>query len=113
MDILSGNNIRLSFYNYSGDSIQQAFTYQLPYTRVAEDYAVSDTLITGDSTTVQVHPSYNDPGKMHRFLFGENYRKEWAAPAKLPVIRLSEFRGRFKALATGRGYAITIATLSR
>ena len=43
-----------------------------------------------DSTVVQAHPSYDSVSRMHRRLFGENYRKEWAAPTKLPVIRLSE-----------------------
>ena len=42
-------------------------------------------------------------GKLHRFLFGENYRKEWAAPTKLPVIRLSEFQGGLTPLTRGGG----------
>lgn len=43
-----------------------------------------------DSAVVQAHPSYDSVTRMHRRLFGENFRKEWAAPVKLPVIRLSE-----------------------
>jgi hypothetical protein len=43
-----------------------------------------------DSTVVKAHPSYDSVTNIHRKLFGENYRKEWAAPIKLPVIRLSE-----------------------
>ena len=103
MDILDGNNIRLSYYNYSKDSIKQAFTYQLPYITVPEEHTIKDTAITSDSVIVQVHPSYDEPGKMHRRFFGENYRKEWATPAKLPVIRLSAIKGGLTPLQRGGG----------
>ncbi|OQP46124.1 hypothetical protein A4H97_31620 [Niastella yeongjuensis] len=43
-----------------------------------------------DSTIVKAHPSYDSVTRMHRRLFGENFRKEWATPVKMPVIRLSE-----------------------
>ncbi|WP_205508972.1 BamA/TamA family outer membrane protein [Longitalea arenae] len=43
-----------------------------------------------DSAIAQAHPSYDSVTRMHRRLFGENFRKEWAAPVKLPVIKLSE-----------------------
>ena len=88
---------------HPNNQIQQAFSYHLPYNPVNEEYALADTAITTDSTTVQVHPAYDEPGKMHRFFFGENYRKEWAAPTKLPVIRLSKFKGGLKPLQRGGG----------
>ena len=43
-----------------------------------------------DSAVVKAHPSYDSVTRMHRRIFGENFRKEWAAPVRLPVIRLSE-----------------------
>jgi hypothetical protein len=43
-----------------------------------------------DSAVAKAHPSYDSVTRMHRRLFGENFRKEWAAPVKLPVIKLSE-----------------------
>jgi len=46
-----------------------------------------------DSIVRAVHPSYNAVSGVHRWLFGENYRREWAVPVKLPVIRLSAFHG--------------------
>lgn len=46
-----------------------------------------------DSVVKAVHASYNDVSGVHRWLFGENYRREWAVPTKLPVIRLSTFHG--------------------
>lgn len=56
-----------------------------------------------DSVIVQVHPSYNDVSKIHRWLFGENYRKEWAMPVKLPLIKVSEVFGGLKPLREGGG----------
>lgn len=44
----------------------------------------------GDSVSVSIRPAYNRVSKFHRILFGENYRKEWAAKTKLPVIKISE-----------------------
>lgn len=46
-----------------------------------------------DSVIVRVHPSYDSVSGFHRWLFGENYRKDWAMPVKLPVIKLSELVG--------------------
>jgi hypothetical protein len=43
-----------------------------------------------DSAIVMAHPSYDSVTRWHRRLFGENFRKEWAAPVKLPVISLTE-----------------------
>lgn len=46
-----------------------------------------------DSVLIRVHPSYNKVNSIHRWLFGENYRREWAAEVKLPLIRISQVYG--------------------
>ncbi|WP_442590983.1 BamA/TamA family outer membrane protein [Pedobacter sp. AW31-3R] len=46
-----------------------------------------------DSVTVRVHPSYDQVSGVHRWLFGENYRKEWAIEVRLPLIRISDLYG--------------------
>lgn len=56
-----------------------------------------------DSTTVKVHPSYNDVSGTHRWFFGENFRREWAASVKLPVIKLSQVNGGLSILKEGGG----------
>jgi hypothetical protein len=43
-----------------------------------------------DSISVQAHAAYDSVTKWHRRLFGENYRKEWAVPTNVPLIKLSE-----------------------
>jgi hypothetical protein len=56
-----------------------------------------------DSVVVRVHPKYDSVTGVHRWLFGTNYRKEWAAPVKLPVIRLSEIYGGLTPVKQGGG----------
>ena len=52
--------------------------------------------ITGnfpDSVVVKVHPSYDKVTHVHEWFFGKNYRKEWGADVKLPLIKISEVYG--------------------
>ncbi len=64
---------------------------------------VNVTVQSPDSVIVQAHASYDRPGKIHRWLFGESYRKEWAQPVKLPLIHLSTFHGGLRATQQGGG----------
>jgi len=65
---------------------------------------VSAALFAQDSTVVKAHPSYNDHGAIHRLWFGENYRREWAADTKVPVIKISEIKGGLKPTERGGGH---------
>lgn len=56
-----------------------------------------------DSVTVAVHPVYNKVSKTHRWLFGENYRKEWAVPVKMPVFHISKIYGGLEPVKEGGG----------
>lgn len=56
-----------------------------------------------DSVVVAVHPSYNNVSGTHRWLFGKNYREEWAQKVKLPVIRLSKVYGGLTPIKQGGG----------
>lgn len=56
-----------------------------------------------DSIIIQANLTYNEVSNFRRRLFGENYRKEWAAPTKVPVIRISEVSGGLKPLKRGGG----------
>lgn len=103
-DLLVGNSLRFTYYIYADNNIQQAFTYLLPYTIVQQENDFTNQPIKEDSVVVRVHPSYDKPGKFHRLFFGENYRKEWAAPTKLPVIRISEINGGLTPTQLGGGF---------
>jgi hypothetical protein len=56
-----------------------------------------------DSVRIKVHPSYADVTGVHKWFFGENYRKEWAAEVKLPVIHLSQVYGGLTPVKEGGG----------
>jgi hypothetical protein len=56
-----------------------------------------------DSVIVQVHPSYNKVSKVHLWLFGKNYREEWATKVKLPLIRISALHGGLRPEKAGGG----------
>ncbi len=103
MDQVAGSDIKVTYYAYSADTITKAFTYTIPYRQVTEKEAAGYKDLIGDSIIVKVHPSYNEAGKLRRFLFGENYRKEWAEPVKLPVIQLSTIKGGLTPLQLGGG----------
>ncbi|EHQ24485.1 BamA/TamA family outer membrane protein [Mucilaginibacter paludis] len=58
---------------------------------------------TSDSIKLAVEPEYNKVSKTHQFFLGQNYRKLWAAPVKLPVFYLSKEKGGLKILQRGGG----------
>ncbi|MBD1385928.1 BamA/TamA family outer membrane protein [Mucilaginibacter rigui] len=64
--------------------------------------AVANCLLS-DSVITAVHPSYNDVSGIHKWLFGANYREEWAMPVKLPLIRISKFCGGLTPVKQGGG----------
>lgn len=50
-------------------------------------------VLAQDSIVVKIHPAYGHANGIHRWLLGGNYREEWSKDVRLPVIRISEFRG--------------------
>ena len=63
--------------------------------------------IAGDSAAASVHPVYAQVSGAHRWLFGKNYRKAWALPVKLPVLRVSELHGGLQPVKLGGGFQST------
>jgi hypothetical protein len=59
--------------------------------------------VAGDSIKLAIEPTYNDVSKTHRFFLGENYRKLWAAPVKLPIFHIATEKGGLKILQKGGG----------
>jgi hypothetical protein len=56
-----------------------------------------------DSARIIVHPSYDKVGGVHRWLFGDNYRWEWATEVKLPLIDIEKACGGLTPLKEGGG----------
>ena len=55
------------------------------------------------SIVVAINPIYNRHGKIHNWLLGEHYRKEWATPVKLPLLDLANTKGGLVPYKTGGG----------
>jgi hypothetical protein len=103
VDVLPGKNMQLSYYSTADSIFDKSFNYLQPYTSVKYSEDSSRRAMDTDSMTVAVRPEYNQKSKLHRLLFGENFRKEWAAPTVLPVIKISEFRGGLTPTERGGG----------
>ena len=105
-DQLPNNNMRFTYYTEAkGDSIfKNVFSYEQPYTPVKQIEAAAIAATPNDSITVQAHPKYDSVSGWHRSIFGENYRKEWAAPTTLPVIKISEIKGGLTPTERGGGH---------
>ena len=65
--------------------------------------AGQQTGLAPDSITVAIAPGYDSVTGVHRFLFGESYRKLWAAPVKMKVFYLANEKGGLKILQRGGG----------
>ncbi|WP_345331590.1 BamA/TamA family outer membrane protein [Mucilaginibacter defluvii] len=102
-DMMADKSMVFTYYIFTDEGVKQAFTYTQPFVKVNYRDSIPKP-IAADSTVIAVRPEYNKGGSMHRFLFGENYRKEWAEPTKLPVIRLSQIHGGLKPTQLGGGY---------
>ncbi|MCJ8208519.1 metallophosphoesterase [Mucilaginibacter sp. RS28] len=92
-DLMSDKSIKLTYYATEDTVFKQVFTYTKTYSPVKPVPVITKAPITADSILVSARPNLDKVSKWHRKLYGENYRKEWAAKVKLPVIRISEFKG--------------------
>jgi Calcineurin-like phosphoesterase len=102
-DLLINHTMRFTYYEYKESGIIQVFTYDQPYVQPILPADSVYSARAGDSVNRKVHPKYDRPGKFHREIFGENYRKEWAASTLLPLIRISSFHGGLVPLQRGGG----------
>lgn len=104
IDELANKSQQIRFYTFDKNRFEERFSYNNPY---VNEPLISDSLhlnsSLADSVTTQANALYNKPGKFHRKLFGENYREEWAADTKVPVIHISSFQGGLTPLKKGGG----------
>ncbi|GAB2836711.1 BamA/TamA family outer membrane protein [Ferruginibacter profundus] len=107
-DLLIDNQLRFTYYLMeTPGNIVAGFTYLQPYTNIKR---MEDSLYKAvatnneDSILVQANAAYDKVSKLHRKIFGENYRKEWSAKTKLPVIKLSEIKGGLTPVQRGGGH---------
>lgn len=102
-DQLTNNDMRYDVYVFADTGITKVYTHTQKYKELAPVKQNELKVIKADSITVKVHPSYDSVGKFHRFLFGENYRKDYAMDTKFPVLRISEIQGGLTPTQLGGG----------
>ena len=81
--------------------IQIVFTYILCIQLFFAKNGLTQTI--SDSVTVAIAPEYDAVSGIHRFLFGESYRKLWAAPVRLKTFYLNKEKGGLTVLQKGGG----------
>jgi hypothetical protein len=92
-DLMADKSVKFTYYAGADTVFNEVFSYTKPYKPVAPPVLSNSKPITADSIIVKARPEYDQVSNLHRKLYGENYRKEWAAPVKLPVIKVSSFKG--------------------
>ncbi|MFD0940775.1 BamA/TamA family outer membrane protein [Pedobacter boryungensis] len=102
-DQLINHDMRYEYYIYADSGVKKVFSYTQPFKELAASQKNEFKVIRADSISVKVHPSYDSVGKFHRFLFGENYRKDYAQETKVPVLRISEIKGGLTPTQLGGG----------
>lgn len=106
-DLLYNNNIRFTFYIAEDEEVKQDYTYIWQHTDYHPVESAAFKAISGDNTIAAAHSDYQRQTWLGNFVFGKNYRKEWARPVKLPVLRLSELKGGLVPEQLGGGFQST------
>lgn len=103
VDLLIDKSMKFTYYaNTAKDSVfKKVFTYNRPFIPVHIPVEKSDVVIKADSITIAAHPSFDKVSKLHRIVYGENYRKEWAVEARLPIIKIDEYQGGLSPIGYG------------
>lgn len=57
----------------------------------------------GETVQIAVNPEFDKKGKFKRIIWGDHYRKEWAATVELPVFDLNNTAGGLKPVKMGGG----------
>jgi hypothetical protein len=104
VDVLAGNNLQFNFFNYHDGALKPSFTYRQVFADLKAREEQVFNPITADSLSVPAFPKYNDVSSIHRSLFGEGYRREWAEPTRLPVLKISALEGGLTPLRRGGGH---------
>lgn len=103
-DQLANNDMRYDYYQFTETGVKKVYSYTKAFVSVPQQSVNAVKPITKDSVVIKIYPKYDSVSKVHRYFFGENYRKEYALDTKVPVIRISEIKGGLKPTRRGGGF---------
>ncbi|MFM9911110.1 MAG: BamA/TamA family outer membrane protein [Chitinophagaceae bacterium] len=100
IELYTDGRIQLKFYSLTN---KQQPIYEIAL-RAFQEKLISDEVDVissfPDSVTAIAAPGFK-AGKFKRFLWGDNYRNEWATPIRVPVFNIAKEKGGLKALLQG------------
>jgi hypothetical protein len=104
VDLLRDHSLRITYYTETKEGIKSSFNYSQPYVKVDEQERLAIKAMEQDSITIVPLPRFDSVSRFHRWLFGENYRKDYATPTTFPVIHISAIKGGLKPSRLGGGH---------
>lgn len=110
LNISKNKNVHIDFYNVNEDSVREAYSKDLLNFSISGESRDSTTIPETvperhfeDSVLVAVNKNYNAVSGFRKFLFGKNYREEWATPVHLKVFDIEKTMGGFTIKRLGGG----------
>lgn len=111
LTVSKNKNVDISFHTVALDDAATDTAYNAhlfnfvprPKALVATDTATEVVVAFKDSAVAIANPNYDKVRGFHRFLLGENYRKEWATPVRMKTFNLKKEKGGFTIVKVGGG----------
>lgn len=102
-DWLQGSVLRLRYYAVEDQNWSLVFTKDLRLQPSPPEAATVLVAIAGDTARVRLRPAFNNVSRWKRRMLGENYRREFASPVNVPVLRLSTLEEGLQPIKKGGG----------
>lgn len=101
-DVYDDGSLKINFQVLHENALQKRFQYDYKFQNksIVTDQAQA---AIGDSIITKAYPKFDSVRRLHRFLFGENYRTEYSTDVKLPVINISTIKGGLTPYKRGGG----------
>ncbi len=109
LDVSKNKTVRATFYEVNPKTGETKNAYSDPilnfskFPELAKDTVTRHEFVYKDSMSVAVNPGYAKASGFRRMMLGNNYREEWATPAKLKVFNIKKEHGGFKIDGIGGG----------
>lgn len=110
LDYYANGQTTLNFFtpeNGGNESIYKAVVSEKPFKPIAEAVDLNTISFEGRDTVFAASKKYIGRSNFHKGLFGENYRKEWAAELTFPIFDIGTEKGGLTVLKKGGGHQTT------